>query len=106
MIFRLAANMFATQQGAVAMLDSERLPITSDVIAESVLSSDASCRQAGSTLAYNCSLYLNKSNGDIITQVHRYILSFTTNTNSLSLSLSLSLRLDHFCSRACVEPKT
>ncbi|KAL6079744.1 Desumoylating isopeptidase 1 [Balamuthia mandrillaris] len=69
MTLRMAANMFATPQGASAMLSPDHISSLSDVISEGILSSEKSCRLAGSTLAYNCSLYLSKAAEDAVTQV-------------------------------------
>jgi hypothetical protein len=68
MVYRLAANMFAHKAGAEALVSSELLQATTDVISESVLSTDEACRLAGSTLAYNFSLHLPTGSSDQVTQ--------------------------------------
>jgi len=68
MVYRMATNMYAHKAGAYCMMSDDMLQITTDTISESVLSTDQACRLAGSTLAYNYSLYLPQSSGEQVTQ--------------------------------------
>lgn len=68
MVYRLAANMFAHKAGADALVSPSLLQATTDVISDSVLSTDEACRLAGSTLAYNYSLHLPTGSSDQVTQ--------------------------------------
>lgn len=44
MVYRLAANMFAHKAGADALVSPSLLQATTDVISDSVLSTDEACR--------------------------------------------------------------
>lgn len=44
MLYRLASNMFAHKGGAQAMMSSDLLSITTEVLSESILSTDEACR--------------------------------------------------------------
>src|SRR5690606_27231246 len=72
MVLRLLVNVVSTPKGAEVMIsNSKNVSEVLDAMAEGTLAKDKSCRLAGATLAFNCSLTVKKSlsGEDQVTQI-------------------------------------